>query len=253
MVVNALMNMAKLGLTYRAVAKFVLPGIHYSSLAKRANLWAAKGVFEKVWANLVLEYSEEQLSKDKESFRNIFIDSTMIRNDLGIDGLGRNPSDRGRPATKLSVIVDQNKVPISGTFYGANQHDSTTTLESVEAIQCFLKCDERMSNNLIGDKAYISEDISNELWTSKRIKKVTEHRRPRKGSQSARKLLPKRESMMMKKRWVVEHFFADFKKHRRVQTRRDRFLINFESFTFLVFCILTLKVKLSITAHNKTA
>ena len=46
----ALVKMTKHGLTYRLASELLLPGIHYSTLAKRVNQWAANRVFEKCLA-----------------------------------------------------------------------------------------------------------------------------------------------------------------------------------------------------------
>ena len=74
------------------------------------------------------------------------------------------------------------------------------------------------------------------LWKTARIRKVHEHRKYAK-SKTHRKL-SKKDARLVKKRWVVEHFFADFKKFRRVQTRQERLLANYASSTFLVFIML---------------
>jgi hypothetical protein len=66
---------------------------------------------------------------DSKHFGAIFLDSSMIYNALGVETTGKNHYDRNRLGTKVSAIVDKNKVPLSLTFYPANQHDPTTTLQ----------------------------------------------------------------------------------------------------------------------------
>jgi len=43
----------------------------------------------------------------------------------GHDGLGRNPTDRGRQGGKCSTMVDNNGVIHSVILTSANQHDAT--------------------------------------------------------------------------------------------------------------------------------
>ena len=53
---------------------------------------------------------------------------------FGGDAIGRNPTDRGKPGTKRSILVDASGGPLSIVVAGANVHAATlleATLESV--------------------------------------------------------------------------------------------------------------------------
>ena len=53
---------------------------------------------------------------------------------VGGDAIGRNPTDRGKPGTKRSILVDASDGPLSIVVAGANVHDAKlleATLESV--------------------------------------------------------------------------------------------------------------------------
>ena len=53
---------------------------------------------------------------------------------FGGDAIGRNPTDRGKPGTKRSILVDASGGPLSIVVAGANVHDAKlleATLESV--------------------------------------------------------------------------------------------------------------------------
>ncbi len=78
----------------------------------------------------------------------------MVKNDLGQDCIGRNPTDRRRSGSKISVIVDMNRVPLAMTFYGANRNDIKTIEDTLDAIPFTLKKDRRRSVNIVGDKGY---------------------------------------------------------------------------------------------------
>ena len=93
----------------------------------------------------------------------MFIDTTMIKNVGGVDGLGKNGSDRGRLATKMGAIVDQDAVPVCAAFFPANQNDVTTTVDTVCSIPCNLRDDRRRKHVLVGDRGYISKTVADEL------------------------------------------------------------------------------------------
>ena len=51
------------------------------------------------------------------------IDTSMIKNNRGVDEIGANHYDRYRNATKVSVVVSQQGIPLGLSFKGANVHD----------------------------------------------------------------------------------------------------------------------------------
>jgi hypothetical protein len=122
------------------------------------------------------KYSHEQLSDDPRHFRHLFIDSTMIKNISGCDCVGRNPSDRGRLATKISIICDKNMIPVSCTEWPANVSDIKTLEKSVNNMSCPIKKDNRFKNYVIGDKGYVSKALT-ELLAKSKIIKLTPHRK----------------------------------------------------------------------------
>ena len=88
----------------------------------------------------------------------------MINNIHGRDCVGKNHYDRNRLGTKMSCIVDRNRIPLSITFYRANYNDSLTTISSVNSMNCPIKKDRRTRTNiLVCDKAYGSLPVRNEL------------------------------------------------------------------------------------------
>ena len=73
----------------------------------------------------------------------------MIKNIRGSDCIGRNHFDRNRFATKLSIVCDQNGIPVSSSFYQANVHDTKTLEQSIKFIQSNLLQDHRQFYTLV--------------------------------------------------------------------------------------------------------
>ena len=128
----------------------------------------------------------------------------------------------------MSAIVDVNKVPISLSFYPANQHDSTTTLQSVEEIGCKIKPDRRYKNIIAADKAYKSRANSEVLQESK-ISIIT----PNKRNQRHIQIFTPEEKMALKDRVNVEHYFCRMKKFKKLKVRYDRSITSFSNFIYL--------------------
>lgn len=228
-VVTTLMSLLKSGIPWRCISK---PTATYHTYFKRFCKWMHLGVFEKVCKQLLEEYSIMQLQENCKWFKELYIDSTMIKNVGGCDSLGKNPSDRGRLATKLSVICDNKGVPISSTFFPANQNDITTVLESVAAIACNTKVDGRVVTTLVGDKAYTSKPISTILM-KRNIRMIA----PLKNN-ARKKKLSKADEKLLKKRGKIEHVFCRLDKFRRIHCRHEKRLIAYEALNYLAMAVI---------------
>jgi putative transposase len=134
-----------------------------SAVYKRYRHWLSHDIFDRAWVELTALYANNRLESDPSWFHDLFIDTTMIKNVGGIDGLGKNPTDRGRLATKMGVVVDSAAIPIAFQFFEANRNDVTTTVPTIEQILCHLRKDRRYKHALIGDKGYISKDVAEAL------------------------------------------------------------------------------------------
>ena len=204
-------------------------------ISKRFQVWLAKGVFTKAWTQLITMYAEQKMTESRDWFKDIFIDTTMIKNVNGIDGLGKNPTDRGRLATKMSVIVDNAMMPLCCEFFPANQVDCTTAIQTINNIQCSIKPDKRYSNIVIADKGYISKTIVQAL-KAKNMRLLTPTKKNSKQSIS----LSNDDRNRLKRRHKVENFFCRLDKFKRIHCRVDKSLAAFKAFTLLGMSLVVL-------------
>lgn len=185
---------------------------HFTTIYKRFKYWVTNGVFEALWKELTRNYISNRLKQNASYFKVLFIDSTMIKNIHGSDLLGKNHFDRNRLATKMLVypsasaaICDKNKVPLSVSFYPANNHDALTIETSLEAIPCAIHRNKRYRSYLIGDKGYISKkENKDHLQHKHRINLVTPFRKNQKDTVS-----PKQTILLYSSKFKKEHH--DFK------------------------------------------
>ena len=80
----------------------------------------------------------------------------MVKNDLGMDCVGRNPTDRGRKGSKISVVVSGSMVVLGCSFAGSNQADIREVINVIDAIPSPLKSDGRHSINLEAIKVMLA-------------------------------------------------------------------------------------------------
>ena len=78
-------------------------------------LWARGGIFEKTYRRLLA-----LCNRRKRDGTFLAIDTTFVKNVFGTDVLGRNPTDRGRKASKVVAVVDERGLPHRLGFLPAN-------------------------------------------------------------------------------------------------------------------------------------
>ena len=149
------------------------------------------------------------------------------------EGLGRNPTDRGRSGGKIHLHVDGQGIPLGVTATGANVHDSRligpTLKNSREMGGWFLVAEVR---HLCLDKGYDYPRVREEVY----VNGFEEHIRSRGEEVREGRRNPAR-------RWVVERTFAWLKGFRSLRTRYCCYLVNFMGLLYLALaCILWRKL-----------
>ena len=91
--------------------------------------WYSAGVFQDAYTQLLRQYVGSRAHPPSY----YCVDSTFVKNLYGTEGLGRNPTDRGRRAMKLSVLLDNNGVIHSLIGTPANVPDVVLLGRTIEA------------------------------------------------------------------------------------------------------------------------
>ncbi len=122
-----------------------------STVHRWFQLWCKDGIFEKIWA-VLLEQCE---MLDGVDWQWQSVDGRMGKARFGGEKVGKNPTDRGKPGTKISVVVEANGGPLGITIAGANVHDTKLLAETLDAIVIDRpKPSEEEPQHLCLDKAY---------------------------------------------------------------------------------------------------
>lgn len=91
--------------------------------------WFKAGVFERAYS-AILRLLRRPC---RRPLRAEAIDTTFVKNVYGRDCVGRNPTDRGRKATKVSAVVADDGVPVALAFFPANISDQKTVEMTLKA------------------------------------------------------------------------------------------------------------------------
>jgi len=135
------------------------------------------------------------------------------------EGLGRNPTDRGRSGSKAHVHVVQNGIPLGIVVAGANVHDSRLVSTTLDAdILSRPEVTEESPQNLCLDKGYDYKRVEKELepyFFTPHIHRIGEEK------------ILEDEKTHPARRWVVERTIAWLKGFWAIRTRYFRYAQNY--------------------------
>lgn len=134
-----------------------------------------------------------------------------------INGIGKT---KGGWGTKVHVVVDGLGHPIDIKITEGQRNDCTQAIELLRG---------KISENVIADTAYDSDEIRNFLQQSDRNAMI-----PNNASRSQKYYLDKHQ---YKERHLVENFFQKVKNFRRIATRYEKAIQMFQGM-FVMACIL---------------
>lgn len=128
------------------------------------------------------------------------------------EGLGRNPTDRGRSGSKIHLLVDQTGMPSGVALAGAYVHDSRLVTARANAGRLVARPEPTAADpqHLCLDKAYDMPRVEEELRAhgyTPHIRRISEEKQT-----TSQTTHPAR-------RWVVERTFAWLKGFRAIRTR----------------------------------
>lgn len=197
---------------------------NYKTVHRRFQQWCRNEVLRDVLIDLANALRDEGALDESECF----IDATFASAKGGGDEIG--PTKRGK-GVKIMAIVDRHGLPLSVSTYAANHHEVTLVQLSFDFYMIEAKPD-----NLIGDRAYDSDKLDDEL-REEGIEMIAPHRRNRTKprTQDGRRL------RRYERRWLVERFFAWIQWQRRLLVRWEYYAENFLGFVQLASIAILLR------------
>ena len=195
------------GMQWREVRSHVAP----TTILRKMHVWRDAGVFEEAYRRMLHTH------KKLNSTRYYAVDSCYVKNAQSSECVGRNHTDRGRHALKLSVIVDHTGVPWGACCHPGNRPDVTLLAETLESrlIELDKVC-------LYADRGY----------DSRRNRRVCQDAGVKDRIFRRRQKTTRRTNA---RRIVVEHTFAWAKRFRRLLYMYETSSAQFLTFVYLAF------------------
>ena len=139
---------------------------------------------------------------------------------FGGDAIGRNPTDRGKPGTKRSILVEADGGPLSIVVAGANVHDTKLLAATLESIVVERPTPtEEQPQHLCLDKGYdnpTGREAARQHGYEAHIRRIGEEKLDASG-----------EKRHPARRWVVERTLGWLSKCRSLLVRYDKKARNY--------------------------
>jgi transposase len=197
---------------------------NYKTVHRRFQQWCREEVLRDILTALANELRDEGALDEREAF----IDATFASAKGGGEEIGKTKRGKG---VKIMAIVDRHGLPLAVSTHAANHHEVTLVQLSFDFYMIEAKPD-----NLIGDRAYDSDKLDEELRRDG-IEMISPHRSNRRKlkTQDGRRL------RRYERRWLVERFFAWLQWQRRLLVRWEFYAQNFLGFVQLASISILLK------------
>ena len=103
--------------------------VNYTTIMRRMHTWNKQGVFKTAYTSLLRTY------KKLHPTQYYCVDSAYVKNMFSSRCVGRNHTDRGRKALKISAVVDQTGIPHAVCCHPGNRPDVSLLTDSLKS--CF--------------------------------------------------------------------------------------------------------------------
>lgn len=131
---HAIFKVLRTGMQWRELDA----NVHCTTVFRRMHLWASKGVFDRAYADMLRTHCRLVPP------RYYCVDSSYVKNRFGRCCTGKNHTDRGRQALKLSAVVDHSGIVHGLCCHPGNRPDVTllddtlrSTLRKLDTLELF--------------------------------------------------------------------------------------------------------------------
>ena len=228
-----IIQMLNTGLSYRNIINYTNNKIHWNTIYKFAIKLKKYNIITLSYYETVNKYINKNMVKKANI---LLTDTTLISNKLGIDNIGYNPQNPKHKVSKISLISDENGIPLIADIYNGSSYDSKILDNQLDG---FINIFPKLLNNkniMLGDAGYDSKQLKDKIANNNiGILLTAKNKRNIKNKLDALKLSDN-EKKLLKKRIKVEHLNAQLKQYKRVSIRYDKFSTNYRQFIHLA-CI----------------
>jgi hypothetical protein len=204
-----------------------LYGIARSTFYQYYTLISKGDLLEKIHAEIVNEYTRTT----QPEF--LITDTFTVKSMNGSEGLGRNPTDRGRKGLKVSLICDQNLVTHAVSLSPANCHDSKILTETIS-----LSITNINGIKCLADSGYAGSKYLSEIHRTTGLNLVSKPKRTRNHSKMSHTISDKDRILLEKKRNYIERLNGNIRNFRGLMVKYSKNISTYKTLLFVsLLCI----------------
>ena len=202
-------------------------GSVYSNIYKNYLKLQSQNIFKDTYIQLLKKYLQKTKNK---TLKKVFTDTTFIINKKGINFIGRNKYMKNKNCNKLSIITDNNFIPIDIKICTGNINDSRILQSQLNSI---LEYKEHIKE-FFADKGYCSNQTRKKLRENNIIPIIDYNNRNTKNEEK-KKYLTNSEIKKYNRRIYIEHIFGNYKYYPKLCQRYERYIKNYEGLMYIYF------------------
>ncbi len=228
---GAILYVLRTGIQWNALPRSIGAS---TTVYDRFRTWERDGFFIRLW-QAGLEEFDEVVGID---WAWLSVDGVMTKAPFGCaataeaEGIGRNPTDRGKPGTKRSVLSEGHGLPLAVVIAGANRTDMKLLARTLDALVIARPAPTpEQPQGVCLDKGYDFDTIRDQLD----VRGYTPHIRSiGEDTVYARSLDPSKTP----RRWVVERLHSWLNRSRRLVIRWEKLKQTYTAFVHLACALL---------------
>lgn len=207
------------GLSWRRVIKIKESNMKHTTLYNTFKNMIEDNIIDNCYAFMV----NKKIKEDPKKNLNIRItDTTSIHNKYGIEGAKYNGHKKGKKITKISLITNENGIPIDVNVYDGNKNDGKILEEQLKDGSVLLKdIDDLNKNIFLADKGYDSKNVRTQLINEGFKKIIIGHNKRNTKDENKIKNMTKKENKIYKKRINIEIAINKMKRYKRIEIRYE--------------------------------
>lgn len=178
-------------------------------------------------------YSEilSRLSTSRPEY--VIADTFTVKSMDGSNGLGRNPTDRGRKGLKVSLICDPNLVVLSALTDKANVHDSKLLEPTIKICSSNLK-----TVKCLADSGYAGRKYIEKIKENTGVNLVSKPKKTRNPKLMSHKLSEDDSELLKKKRNGIELLNGQIRSFRSLMIKYVKTIDSYTTYLYLaLICI----------------
>jgi hypothetical protein len=180
----------------------------------------------------ILDDLYSDLVRDLPITEALITDTFTVKSMDGQEGVGSNPTDRGRNGFKVSLICDTNRIVRNIDFDKASVHDHDifqNTIQTIEPFQSQIQC--------LADSGYVGRSLR-ELCSSKNIKLIAKPRKKRNGHLT-HFLTSKETKLLKRRRNQIELLNGHIRKFRSLMIKWTKKMDSYKCYLYVALLCIT--------------